>query len=78
MDSLLAVGFTVRYRGGDTLWMRTGNVRSRFIRAPDSATVGYVLTDTLGRHAVIYGVRTNIDLVEYAHEFKRTGGLTLR
>ena len=73
MDSLLAVGFSVQYRSGDTVWMRAGNARSRFLRAPDSATVGYVLTDTLGRRAVLYGVRSYLDLVEYAHEFKRTG-----
>ena len=73
MDSLLAAGFTVQYRGGDTLWMRAGKVRSRFVRTPDSATVGYVFADTLGRRAAVYGVRTYVDLVAYAHEFKRAG-----
>ncbi len=78
MDSLLAAGFTVQYRGGDTLWIRAGSVRWRFVRPPDSATVGYVWTDTLGRRAVIFGVRSYVDLVEYAHEFKRTGMLRPR
>jgi len=78
MDSLMAAGYTVQYRGGDTLWMRAGSVRSRFVRAIDSAAVGYVMSDTLGRRAVIYGVRSYLDLVEYAHEFKRTGTLTPR
>jgi len=78
MDSLVAAGFRVQYSSGDTVWMRAGNVRSRFVRAPDSATVGYVFTDTFGRRAVLYGVRTYIDLLEYAHEFKRTGSITPR
>jgi hypothetical protein len=73
MDSLLAAGFMVQFRGGDTLWMRAGKVRSRFVRTPDSATVGYVFADTLGRRAAVYGVRTYVDLVAYAHEFKRAG-----
>mgnify|MGYP001574045505 CR=1 FL=1 len=78
MDSLLAAGFTVQYRGGDTLWMRAGKVRSRFGRTPARAPVGYVFADTLGHRAVVYGVRTYLDLVEYAHEFKRTGMLKPR
>jgi hypothetical protein len=71
MDSLVAAGFRVHYSSGDTVWMRAGRVRSRFVRSPDSATVGYVFTDTTGRRAVIYGVRTYVDLVTYAHEFRR-------
>lgn len=78
MDSLLAAGFNVRYSSGDTVWMRAGSVRTRFVRAPDSATVGYVFTDALGRRAVLYGVRTYVDLIEYAHEFKRTGAIAPR
>ena len=78
MDSLLAAGFTVHNRSGDTLWIRTGRVRSRFVRDPDSASIGFVLTDPLGRRAVIYGVRTYPDLVSYAQEFKRSGVLTPR
>lgn len=73
MDSLHAAGYGVEYCSGDTVWMRTGTVRSRFVRSPDSAAVGYVFTDTTGRRAVIYRVLTHLDLVEYAHEFKRAG-----
>jgi len=73
MDSLHAAGYGVEYCSGDTVWMRAGNLRSRFVRSPDSADVGYVFTDTTGRRAVIYGVRTYLDLVEYAREFKRAG-----
>lgn len=76
MDSLMTAGFTVQYRGGDTIWLRTGNARSRVVRARDSATVGYVFADTLGRRAVLYGVRGYADLVEAAHEFKRVGVVT--
>lgn len=78
MDSLMAAGFTVQYRGGDTVWLRARNKRTRVVRATDSATVGYVFADALGRRAVIYGVRGYTDLVEYAHEFKRTGTLRPR
>jgi hypothetical protein len=73
MDSLVAAGATVQYRGGDTLWMRSPGRRSRFVRPADSADVGYVLTDTAGNLAILYGVRTYVDLIEYVHEFKSTG-----
>ena len=78
MDSLVAAGYRVQYSSGDTVWLRTVRLSSRFVREPDSATVGYVFTDALGRRAVIYGVRTYVDLVEYAHEFKRTGAIASR
>lgn len=78
MDSLLAAGFAMHYRGGDTLWLRTDKTASRFIRAADSATIGYLFADTLGRRAVVYGVRTYVDLIEYAREFKATGTLKPR
>jgi len=73
MDSLYAAGFTVHYRGGDTLWLRNAASRWRFVRPPDSGDVGYVLTDSLRNMAVIYGVRTWVDLIESSKEFKRTG-----
>jgi hypothetical protein len=73
MDSLVAMRVSVQYRGGDTLWLRHGSWRLRFIRAADSATVGYVLADTLGRWGVLYGVRSDVDLVQDAREFARTG-----
>lgn len=73
MDSLVAAGFRVQYSSGDTVWMRAGSLRSLFVRLPDSATVGYVYTDTTLRRTVIYGVRTYVDLVAYAHAFKRFG-----
>src|SRR5688572_25198155 len=73
MDSLHAAGFTIHYRGGDTLWLRSASARWRFVRPPDSADVGYVMSDSARNMAVMYGVRTYVDLIEYAHEFKRTG-----
>jgi hypothetical protein len=73
MDSLYAAGFTVDYRGGDTLWLRTATARWRFVRPADSSDVGYVMTDSARHMAPIYGVRGYVDLIEYAHEFKRTG-----
>jgi hypothetical protein len=78
MDSLDAAGFKVHYRGGDTIWTRSGSKRSRLLRPADSASIGYVWTDTLGHQSIIYGVRTYIDLIEYAHEFRRTGRLAPR
>lgn len=73
MDSLYAAGFTVHYRGGDTIWLRNAASRWRFVRSPDSSDVGYVMSDSLRNMAVIYGVRTYVDLIEYSREFKRTG-----
>ncbi len=70
-DSLEAVGFTVQLRGGDTLWLRTGAQRACVVRASDSATVGYLFADTLRHRDFVYCVRDNMDLVAYAHEFKR-------
>ena len=78
MDSLYAQGFTVHYRGGDTLWLRTPTGRWRFVRAADSADVGYVMTDTARNTAIMYGVRGYVDLISYAHEFRRTGKLRPR
>jgi hypothetical protein len=78
IDSLEAAGFATAMRGGDTLWLRSGKARWRVLRAVDSATIGYVFADPLGRRAVIYGVRSYLDLVEYAHEFRRIGAITPR
>ncbi|HEX6941796.1 MAG TPA: hypothetical protein VF128_02645 [Gemmatimonadaceae bacterium] len=78
MDSLYAAGFTVHYRGGDTLWLRSATARWRFVRPADSADVGYVMADSARNMAVMYGVRTYVDLIEYAHEFKRTGQVRAR
>ena len=78
MDSLYAQGFTVHYRGGDTLWLRTPSQRWRFVRDLDSAEVGYVMSDTARNMAVLYGVRGYVDLIEYAHEFRSTGRLRPR
>jgi hypothetical protein len=78
MDSLVAGGVRVHYRGGDMVWFRTPSRRWRFARSPDSAEVGYVLTDTLLQPVVIHGVRTYVDLIEYAREFRRTGRVTMR
>jgi Domain of unknown function (DUF4386) len=75
MDSLTALGVAVQYRGGDTLWLRHGPWRLRFIRAADSATVGYIFADTAGRWTARYGVRNDIDLERDAHLFARTGTL---
>ena len=74
-DSLKAAGFTVQRRGGDTLWLRTGSNHARVVRAADRSEVGYLFADTLLRRVFVYGVRGNVDLVAYAHEFRRTGTL---
>jgi hypothetical protein len=78
MDSLTAAGATVHYRGGDTVWMRSGAARWRFVRSRDSADIGYVFTDSLRRLAPVYGVRTHQDLIEFVHEFRRTGAVRSR
>lgn len=78
MDSLTARGVQAYLRGGDTLWLRTGAERWRFVRPPDSADVGFVFADTLRRRAIVYGVRTYVDLVEHMDEFRRTGQIRPR
>jgi hypothetical protein len=78
MDSLYAQGFTVHYRGGDTVWLRMPLQRWRFVRDADSADVGYVMTDTTRNMATMYGVRGYVDLIEYAREFRTTGKLRPR
>jgi hypothetical protein len=73
MDSLHAAGYTVRYSGGDTVWLRLPHERRRVVRHADSAQVGYVFADSLGRRAVLYGIRGYADLIQYAREFRGTG-----
>lgn len=75
MDTLTALGVAVHYRGGDTLWLRTGTREERVVRAVDSADLGYLFADPAGHHAILYGVRTNSDLVAAARTFARTGTL---
>lgn len=69
MDSLGAVGFRFAYRGGDTVWLRTGARRDAVIRNPDSASIGYVLADTAGRRVLLYGVHTSDRLIALARAF---------
>lgn len=78
MDSLIAVGLTVHYRGGDTLWLRTGTTRDRVVRMRDSSDVGYLFADTAGLRVLVYGVRTNSDLIAYARAFARSGRIAPR
>ena len=78
MDSLYAQGYTVHYRGGDTLWLRTPSKRWRFVRDTDSTEVGYVWSDTARNMVILYGVRGDVDLLEYAREFRNTGTLRPR
>lgn len=78
MDSLEAIGFRFAYRGGDTVWLRTGARRDRVIRHPDSGEIGYVFADTAGRSAIVYRVRTSDGLLEFGHEFRVTGGIRPR
>ena len=78
MDSLYAQGFTVHYRGGDTLWLRTPTHRWRFIRDADSAEVGYAWSDSARNMTILYGVRGNVDLIEYGREFRATGRIRAR
>ena len=78
MDSLYAQGFTVHYRAGDTVWLRTPTHRWRFVRDADSAEVGYVWSDSSRNMATLYGVRGYVDLIEYAREFRATGTIRPR
>lgn len=72
MDSLIANRFMVHYRGGDTIWLRTGSRQWRFVRDADSADVGYLFTEPGQQQLVLYGVRSYLDLIEDAHAFRQT------
>ena len=72
MRSLRDSGWVVDTRIADTLHFRAGDRSWRWIRPPDSAYVGYVLTDASGRLRSIYGVRTDFDLIVAADSFLRT------
>lgn len=74
MDSLVARGFAVRYQPGDTVKLLSAAAAPYvFVRDRDSAEVGYVFADSVGRRAIVYGVRSYIDLTDYADTFLRTG-----
>ena len=75
MDSLVAYGVVVHYQPGDTVKLRAGGAPYVFARNRDSAHVGYVFADSAGRRAVVYGVRSHLDLIGYAKAFVRTGTL---
>jgi hypothetical protein len=77
-DSLAALGFTLTMRGGDTLWLRTTSDRWMVTRPRDSADVGYLLVDPERRQLVMYGVRTNLDLIESGMAFLRGRAVTPR
>jgi hypothetical protein len=71
LDSLTAAGVVVQYQGGDTIWLRSGERRWRFTRAPDSAEVGYLLADATGWQSVSYGLRSYPELYEFADLLRR-------
>ena len=71
-DSLEAEGFRVEVRFEDTLWLRSGHHEWRFVPLPDS-TPGYYLVAPNRTPVILYGVRTDIDLVEAAVRFRRAG-----
>ena len=73
MDSLTAAGVAMHYDAGDTVFVRTGDERWRFVRAPDSSSIGYLFADARYRRAVIYGVLGGHELLEHARQFARTG-----
>jgi len=71
MGALQMTGWLVDTRIADTLHFRAGERAWRWVRPPDSAYVGYVLTDSTGRLRAIFGVRTNSDLITVADSFAR-------
>jgi hypothetical protein len=78
MDSLTAAGADVHYRAGDTLWLRAGAHRWRFVRHADSSEIGYLFTDSLRRSVAVYGVQGSVELIAFAREFRETGRVTRR
>lgn len=73
LDSLTPAGVTVHYVGGDTVWTRIGSARSRFVRAADSARVGYLFADERDRRAVVYGVLFHREITALMREFRASG-----
>lgn len=71
MDSLRVRGVAVHLHGGDTLWLRTRDARWRWVRPADSADIGYVLVDSTQRQAVLFGVRSWLDLPADVDAFRR-------
>jgi hypothetical protein len=69
MDSLIAAGAAVHYRGGDTIWMRAGDRHWRFVRNTDSSDIGYVFTDTSRRVESRYGVLGSSELITAVRAF---------
>lgn len=78
MDSLIALGATVHYRGGETLWLRSGSRRWKFARHADSSDIGYVFADTAHRMMTHYGVLGSTELISYVREYGQTGQIKPR
>jgi hypothetical protein len=70
-DSLVAHGFRVTMQSGDTLWLRTTSRKWRFVRATDSAMVGFYLASPNGRPIVRYGSGTEFSLLALGDTFAR-------
>ena len=68
-DSLLALGFVIVERPHGPLVVVEGSRSRDIIPATDSADVGYVFVAPGRREQVLYGVRTNTDLIEAARTF---------
>jgi hypothetical protein len=76
IDSLDAIDVGTTMRSSDTLWFRSG-ARRWFVAPPrDRSDIGYVFADSLGRTAVVHGVRGWTELVASAREFAATGTVT--
>lgn len=77
-DSLTTAGYAVQYRTGDTLWLRVGAGRARFIRSPEQSAIGYLFANASGAQAAVYGVRTSTELLTIAREFAASGTIADR
>lgn len=72
MDGLAAAGVSVHYHAGDTVRL-VAPTPTVWVRPADSADVGFLFVDAGGNRAAVFGVRTNVELVELATAFARAG-----
>jgi hypothetical protein len=68
-DSLRALGITVVERPVGQIRLMEAGRRREFVPAKDSAYVGYVFASPGRADRVYYGVMTNSDLLDRAHEY---------
>jgi hypothetical protein len=68
-DSLRAIGFRVEMRPVDSIFVSDAGRDIAFTPPKDSADVGYYFAAPGRAPVIMYGVRTNVDIVQRARAF---------